>query len=350
MTTEGSTKCTSSAASPFGRTPPVGPGGMTAKAFGLALAPANLSARQAKEAGLLTSGTYGPPSSTSSALCDRSESLVNRLRAVTDALGSTLYTLTWTQQSTPAGWSIYQLRASARRTSDSACTGWPTTRAADGAKNVRTFEGALSEIARKGSPQDLSQAAALSGWPTPAKANGDGGHVMGEGTTATGRRPDGSKTQVTLNGVANLAGWRTPTKGNEHRGGQNPQAWPAGGHMLNLQDEVLLAGWRTPTACSPNSLRGRGQDPAKRLEAGHTVNLQDQARLAERERFEMALGPARLTGSGLMLTGSCARTLMAPAGAQLSPGHSRWLMGLPPEWDDCAVTAMRSSPRSPKRS
>ncbi len=181
MTTEGSTKCTSSAASPFGRTPPVGPGGMTAKAFGLALAPANLSARQAKEAGLLTSGTYGPPSSTSSALCDRSESLVNRLRAVTDALGSTLYTLTWTQQSTPAGWSIYQLRASARRTSDSACTGWPTTRAADGAKNVRTFEGALSEIARKGSPQDLSQAAALSGWPTPAKANGDGGHAQWRG-------------------------------------------------------------------------------------------------------------------------------------------------------------------------
>lgn len=313
MTTEALLKCISLPALQAGRTPPVGPGGMTAKAFGAALAPANLSARQAKEAGLLTSGTYGPPSSTSSALCDRSESLVNRLRAVTDALGSTLYTLTWTQQSTPAGWSIYQLRASARRTSDSACTGWPTTRAADGAKNVRTFEGALSEIARKGSPQDLSQAAALSGWPTPAKANGDGGHVMGEGTTATGRRPDGSKTQVTLNGVANLARWRTPTAG------------------------------------TPNSLRGRGQDPAARMAGGHTVNLQDQVRLAEIERFHLS-GPARLTGSGLMLTGSCALTLMAPAGAQLSPGHSRWLMGLPPEWDDCAVTAMRSSPRSPKRS
>jgi hypothetical protein len=40
--------------------------------------------------------------------------------------------------------------------------GWPTPRAADGEKNVRTLEGALAEILRKGSPQDLSMAAALS--------------------------------------------------------------------------------------------------------------------------------------------------------------------------------------------
>lgn len=49
--------------------------------------------------------------------------------------------------------------------------GWPTARAADGEKNVRTADGALREIARKGSPQDMAQAAAISG-PTRLTASG----------------------------------------------------------------------------------------------------------------------------------------------------------------------------------
>lgn len=55
-------------------------------------------------------------------------------------------------------------------------TGWPTPRAADGEKNVRTQDGAQREIERKGSPQDLSMAAAITG---PARFTASGEMLTG---------------------------------------------------------------------------------------------------------------------------------------------------------------------------
>ena len=56
----------SSQALGFGPMPSGLPDGATTDLFGLVPARANLSARQAKELGLMTSGTCGQPSSTSS--------------------------------------------------------------------------------------------------------------------------------------------------------------------------------------------------------------------------------------------------------------------------------------------
>lgn len=102
------------------------PAFQTLSLFGPAPAHANLSARQAKARGLLTSGTFGRRSTTSSSSAALQKSMVSRLQARTQNLGSTLYQLTWKPWVMPSGRSLSRLRASALRTSETACIGWPT--------------------------------------------------------------------------------------------------------------------------------------------------------------------------------------------------------------------------------
>jgi hypothetical protein len=131
--------------------------------YGLAPALANLSATQARDAGLLTSGTYGLHSSISLMSADLTRSLANRLRLRTDLLGSTLFKLTWKERITPLGRLIPALRASVLRTSGNDCTSWVSPTAQDhsrGNKPARLWDTGIP----------LTQQVALVGWPTP---NGD---------------------------------------------------------------------------------------------------------------------------------------------------------------------------------
>lgn len=195
-TSEDLPNATFSPGSESGRIPCASPDGQTINQCGLAPARASLSARQVKEMGLLTSGTFGPTSSTSSASADLSMYLANRLQQVTQTHGSTLYKLTWKEWDTPSGLCRFRQRASVHRTSESGPTGWPTP-VANTNPQPETKRGL----------QHVSGAARLTGWQTPVANDSTGStHCY------SGKNQDGSpKVCLKLPGTALLAGWVTPT-------------------------------------------------------------------------------------------------------------------------------------------
>jgi hypothetical protein len=157
-------------------------GGRTPARFGQVLARANLSARQAKELGLLMSGIYGRHSSTSSASAALASSLGSRLQAAQDLNGSPEYALTWKVRDTERRGQIYALQGSLRPTSDSDFSGLPTPTvnsileascpAADGRVRVLP-SGALRKRSKKGieGSMNWSQWVLAKGWlPTPKLA------------------------------------------------------------------------------------------------------------------------------------------------------------------------------------
>lgn len=132
MKLTGSINATSLPASASGATRSDRPVGPTTARSGQGHAPASLSARQASERGLLMSGTSGRPGITSSASAALTQSIASKLQVRMAWLGSTLYLMTWRRRTTPQGRSIYALRASAPRTSDSGYGSWPTPKTQDG--------------------------------------------------------------------------------------------------------------------------------------------------------------------------------------------------------------------------
>ncbi len=183
----------------FGHMPCVVWAGKTAGRSGQVPAHASLSARQAKEKGLLTSGTYGPPCIGWSGSVALSLSLASNLQVLTQMTGSTLYRLTWKPWVMPSGRVRFRLRASVPRTSGTELIGWPTPTA-----NAWKHP---SNAGRQGG-LNLQTAAQLSGWTTPSASDSRrGGRGITEGMSGS-----------SLAQQVKMAGWPTPTA-SDHKGG-----------------------------------------------------------------------------------------------------------------------------------
>jgi hypothetical protein len=100
-----------------------------------------------------------------------------------------------------------------------------------------------------------------------------------------------------------------------------------------------MAGWPTPEAEEARrgyQNRNNGKKGSQESMTTIVVNaLGDKPHLPPH-------GPARLTASGQLLTGSSAGM---ESGGQLNPLHSAWLMGYPCVWDQSAERVLTKKKR-----
>lgn len=311
--------------------------GLTTAPSGPEAAPVSPSPSPVRVEAPPTSATSGPSGSASFASAALSRSLGSRLQVLTASRGSTLFTLTWKEQATPSGRPFFLLRGSALRTyvtgSSSVPSGWPTPSASMDSGNTGTAWEARREAVRSrgingnGFGLILPMAAQLASWRTPMSTDGS----KQDATLPVVLRRMERRQEIGLAMQARLVPWPTPNARDFKHGPRQTYEERGGGRKGESLGNLVSSMVAWPT------LGPKDGSKSVRTLAGAEAET-------ARKGWDNDLCTAAL---GTVLTGSPAATENP---GQLNPAHSRWLMGLPPEWDACAPTETRLSRRSPRLS
>jgi hypothetical protein len=145
--------------------------------------------------------------------------LESRLVAALDVHGSPEYALTWKHWDMPSGPPICALRASGRRTSGSACSGWPTpdAQAMNVGADLPTHMARMDRLKAthkngNGAGLTLGIVSQLAGWVTPTSNDARQTEAMRQTPTRNlsglvvrtiGRTPSGSSASTAKRGALN---------------------------------------------------------------------------------------------------------------------------------------------------